>query len=272
MWCSLLLRIKRCPLCAGRKLTRAGSNVFYYHLYCASCDLLFVGNLPSESEINAKYQDNYLPVRYNEHLQFSPGKEENWAEWLRVRNEFLEKLGIEQIEAAVSGSRKVLEIGCAEGKQMEIFIRRGWEAVGVEVGRSMAFMGRQRGLNIICDAFHEGIFAAGNFDLIIMSHVIEHFSDPLRTLEICRSILKNRGWLFLETPATPIFSDTDHLFFFSEKSIDLMCGKAGFVRIAHFFNRRSYDLTSDSCRFAYLDHYFRDGAKDYLAAYRKGDS
>jgi len=68
-----------------------------------------------------------------------------------------------------------------------------------------------------------------------MSHVIEHFRDPIDVIKICRNTLSADGWLILETPAIPNFPDTDHMFFFTEISLDKMCAHVGFEKLAGFF-------------------------------------
>ena len=228
--------LNRCPLCATRKLSAINSNYLYYHLYCKTCDLAFVGNMPKFHEVVNKYQESYLPSRY-EHLNIKNNKDEEWVGWQNSRNGYLERLGIAKLESEAPPPRRVLEIGCAEGKQMEVFINRDWEAVGIEIGEPMAEIGRQRGLNILCGEFQEDTFPDNYFDMVIMSHVIEHLLDPVRTLNICNNILKSTGWLVLETPSIPNYQDTDHMFFFTQSSLDKICKKTDFNILEHFFQQ-----------------------------------
>ncbi len=250
----LILHVRKCPLCETEKLLPVSSNHLYYHFYCPICDLAFVGNLPSMEDITTKYQENYLKVRYN-HLKISNAiVEGEWEKWKENRNKTLIKLDIEKLEKQTSENRKVLEIGCAEGKQMELFIKRGWIATGIDISNPMVIAGKEKGLNIICDVIDEVTFHKEQFDLVIMSHTIEHFINPFEILRICWKVLKESGWLIIETPATPAFNDTDHMFFFSEKSLDKACEKIGFVKLKSFCNE-CFDIGSNSQD--YISSYFK---------------
>src|SRR5438105_4409704 len=42
--------------------------------------------------------------------------------------------------------------------------------------------------------------ARGKFDLIVLSHVLEHLVDPNHLLEQVRGFLDKDGWVFIEVP------------------------------------------------------------------------
>jgi predicted SAM-dependent methyltransferase len=81
------------------------------------------------------------------------------------------------------------------------------------------------------------------FDLVTLSHVIEHLYDPIDVLKTCHKILKPGGRLWLETPnleskGHEIFGkdwrDLDpprHLLIFNRSSLIKAIGSAGFTHI-----------------------------------------
>ncbi|HLC41733.1 MAG TPA: class I SAM-dependent methyltransferase, partial [Methylomirabilota bacterium] len=56
------------------------------------------------------------------------------------------------------------------------------------------------GLDVAQGDLMEAQFEPASFDLIRMSHVLEHFRDPLASLKRAHDLLRPGGILFLETP------------------------------------------------------------------------
>lgn len=97
---------------------------------------------------------------------------------------------------------RVLDIGCGNGNFLEHARRVGWQTVGLEVDPISSEIARRRGFEVISRLLEDATFPAESFDVVTMSHVIEHLPDPRRTLEECRRILKPGGWLVMATPNT----------------------------------------------------------------------
>jgi SAM-dependent methyltransferase len=95
----------------------------------------------------------------------------------------------------------MLEIGCAAGDLLVRVQDQLPEATvrGVELSKEASERAWERGL----DVFHgtlEEFETDERFDLVFMSHVIEHVLDPVATVERIASLLKPGGILYLETP------------------------------------------------------------------------
>jgi SAM-dependent methyltransferase len=136
----------------------------------------------------------------------------------------------------------VLEIGCATGEL----------ALAV---RSMLPIGRYEAIELSpagqtartrVDALHtrplrtllaDGV-PTGPFDLILMSHVLEHIEDPMAEIEVIKQVLKPEGSLFLEVPnragnrRLPIDDNRSHLHFFSATSLTRLLANAAFETVA----------------------------------------
>lgn len=96
---------------------------------------------------------------------------------------------------------RVLDVGCADGKFLSYLQENtDWEVMGVEPNRNIADLGRARGLNIIDSTLEEAGFEEASFDIVTMSHVIEHVPDPLRTLKEVARMLVPGGILQSEQP------------------------------------------------------------------------
>ncbi|MBW2269189.1 MAG: class I SAM-dependent methyltransferase [Deltaproteobacteria bacterium] len=97
-------------------------------------------------------------------------------------------------------SRRVLEVGCASGKvALALMAAKGWSAVGIEPDPGAAQAARLQGLET-----HTGTLddyaGAGDFDVVLFVHVLEHLSDPLAALRRARSLLIPGGHVVVALP------------------------------------------------------------------------
>ncbi|MCK5664178.1 MAG: methyltransferase domain-containing protein, partial [Thiotrichaceae bacterium] len=60
--------------------------------------------------------------------------------------------------------------------------------------------GRQKGLDVRMGGVEVLDPSVEKFDVITLSHVIEHVHQPVEVLKYCYSLLKPDGFLWLETP------------------------------------------------------------------------
>ncbi|GAP37003.1 class I SAM-dependent methyltransferase [Piscinibacter sakaiensis] len=114
------------------------------------------------------------------------------------RTALLDLLGDRPAQAA-------LEIGCGAGANLRLLRERrpGCRTVGIEPDPQAAAVARGR-----LDAVHVGSvlddaatpFAAGSFDLLVLSHVLEHFADPDAVLRRALRWLAPAGHLLVALP------------------------------------------------------------------------
>lgn len=109
------------------------------------------------------------------------------------------ELEVMRIQASESG--RLLDIGCGGGAFLRRMRRAGWAVVGTEPDvRAAARLAAQEGFPVygsLEDLIQEG---CQKFDVIVLSHVIEHLPDPTHTLTLLRSLLAKGGRLLLTTP------------------------------------------------------------------------
>lgn len=73
-----------------------------------------------------------------------------------------------------------------------------------------------------------------NYDLVVISHVLEHTSNPVAFIANCTKLLSPGGILFIEVPCNDYEhkeSDEPHLLFFDKGPMQLLFAKTGFDRI-----------------------------------------
>lgn len=96
----------------------------------------------------------------------------------------------------------------------------------------------------------------GEFDLIIMSHVLEHLVDPGAELSAMRDVLSPKGVIFLEVPnrggarGLPIDDNRSHLHFFCATSLTRLVSNYGLEALATATNVRLDARYADSLQVA----------------------
>jgi len=96
----------------------------------------------------------------------------------------------------------ILDIGCASGAFLRTMADLGWRTYGVEPSQSQ-FLRAQRNLDGRGTLFPCTLQEAQLpelFDVVTMWDVLEHVTNPLEFMRICRDLLKPGGYLFVKTP------------------------------------------------------------------------
>jgi 2-polyprenyl-3-methyl-5-hydroxy-6-metoxy-1,4-benzoquinol methylase len=109
---------------------------------------------------------------------------------------------------------RILDVGCGYGRNLEVLRRAGYQRVtGIEINLDIVEANKKRGL--ACISVDELNFEVDKFDLILMSHVIEHFSPPdLKAfIDGYLECLLPDGYLIVATPlmSSYFYDDFDHV-------------------------------------------------------------
>lgn len=133
----------------------------------------------------------------------------------------------------------VLEIGCGGGWNLLPFHQAGWKAVGWDFDLDYLAEGQSRGLDLRKGSMDDAIADGQKHHLIILSHVLEHFLDPIEDLRKLRSLLHPSGAVFIEVPS--LFAVTGnllrhfqnaHTLSFVPETLERVMEAAGFHRLA----------------------------------------
>lgn len=99
-----------------------------------------------------------------------------------------------------SGKQRLLDVGAGAGHFVALMRSYGWEATGVDSSPRAAQQANAAfGVPLMLGNFEERP-PSGPFDVVHMSHVVEHFFDPWRALQHAHDVLAPGGRLFVETP------------------------------------------------------------------------
>ena len=95
---------------------------------------------------------------------------------------------------------RLLDVGCGNGAFLDLAKSCGWEVAGLDPDPVAVEYCKKRQLSVETGGFE--VFSAQSeiFDVITLSHVIEHTPNPVQVLCACHALLKPGGQLWLETP------------------------------------------------------------------------
>jgi 2-polyprenyl-3-methyl-5-hydroxy-6-metoxy-1,4-benzoquinol methylase len=209
---------------------------------CANCGLVRTDPAPTERTLSSYYPPSYCC------FAAEPSPAGGWYGALRwiVRLPFRLRYGSpDALPPPPAPGAKVLDIGCGTGVLLKRLASLGWEPWGLEPDAdTAATAARLLALDesrIVPSRVEEARLPANTFDLITMSHVLEHLPDPLQALERARQWLRpgasiriwvpnvaslesrlfGRRWFCLDVPR--------HLQHFEPNTLSLLLRRAGFT-------------------------------------------
>ncbi len=143
---------------------------------------------------------------------------------------------------------RVLELGSSHGGFTAMMRWAGYDATGLELSRWMAnFAEEVFGVSMLVGPVENQGLEPGTFDIIVMMDVLEHLADPLKTLQLCRDLLRSDGLLLIQTPCYPENTSYDqlvqgchafqkmlideHFYLFSERSVHRLMNTVGMTDV-----------------------------------------
>lgn len=95
----------------------------------------------------------------------------------------------------------LLDVGCGDGSALLRLRALGWSRLeGVDLDPAAVELARQHGLAVRTGTLEAQTYPEGSFDVLTMSHVLEHVPDPVGFLRECHRILRPGGELVVYTP------------------------------------------------------------------------
>jgi len=96
---------------------------------------------------------------------------------------------------------RCLDIGCGDGSFVELALRAGLDAYGVDQSRDAVLLALRRAPGrIYCSSEQDLIQKAERFQLITLFHTVEHMVDPFRYLKNLQKLLTRPGGLVVQVP------------------------------------------------------------------------
>ena len=209
----------------------------------SSCELIWLDPMPAPQDIGRAYQNYYthglsLSVRQSkiarivERLLHKPCI---YALGLYHERNQYKRMFLDDVPKG-----RLLEVGCGDGKRLARMQALGWQVTGQEVDSAAAqYASANWGLDVHLGEL-QTLATEDKFDVIIMSHVIEHVYDPVALLSTCYQLLKPEGALVILTPNIASYGyqkfganwrglePPRHLYLFTRATLIAAVQKAGF--------------------------------------------
>jgi len=144
----------------------------------------------------------------------------------RLTRRFDEEWQFEQMVRSLQlqPEHAVLDVGCGYGRNLRLLRGAGVDAVGIDINTAAVAANRADGFS--CLSLEEFQKTDTVYDLIIMSHIIEHFAPAalLAFMDEYLARLAVGGHLLIATPllSTRFYDDFDHVRPYPPYAIDMM--------------------------------------------------
>ncbi len=212
---------------------------------CERCGLLWIDPAPLTEDLHLAYQTYYT------HQNQSTARLSFRELALRpIKSLLCRTTPLYQQISAYNGlylddtePGRMLEIGCGNGTFLLRAKSRGWNVQGLDFDPEAVRQARSRGIRVEVGELTQDRFAENSFDAIVMQHVVEHLSDPIEVLSVCRTILSPGGKLVIVTPNPDSLAHSmyqehwrgleppRHLYMFTASALRTLAARSGFLDI-----------------------------------------
>jgi SAM-dependent methyltransferase len=223
-------------------------------VWCKACDVGFMRRAMRPEEVAEAYD---LAAYYTHGRSHFPDVPERLIDRILVKLAFLTDRG-RMMDAAwlaelQPGATRLLDIGCGGGDFISTLAAPGRTLFGVEPDPKAREVATARGITVeagTAEAVPPGI-AARSFDLILMTHVLEHCADPAHALRNVRSLLAPGGGFYCEVPncaalhfqtygeISEMLDVPRHVHFFTPRSLRRLMEQAGLEVVAEVHHGRT---------------------------------
>lgn len=187
---------------------------------CMDTGLVRNDPVPGDAELARFYGDEYR-IAYKGRAK--PRRRQILRNFRRTANHVQRNLDM------LKPATRVLEIGAGSGEFAFVMARLGKRVTGIEPNfHYAAYCREELGLDIRTAHLAPDLFPPGEFDLIRLSHVLEHLNDPVGYLGQIAGWLGPGGSLYVDVPNIETYCRTK--------------SRGGMFHYAHIFNFNPWTL------------------------------
>lgn len=161
---------------------------------CPRCGFIFTKNPFDDEQLNDRYK-NFSKFEFDDESYVYEEKEDYKIRSVR-QQQFLDRnINLKEVNS-------ILEVGAASGYNLSLYQNNGHEVMGIEPSlQNCQNSKKYYGINMFCGTFDEYLSTkdiSKKYDLIFLSHVLEHIVNPKDFIEKCASL--NKGYMLIEVP------------------------------------------------------------------------
>jgi len=265
--CNLCQSDRWDPIARQRDLLLESTGEEFTVVKCRQCGLIFLNPRPSMERLSSYYPAVYYPPvqrKARPQLQAQAKKlsvrmkrwmlEDHYgypspypSAWWRPLRRML--LWPDKLLRTLKGRHPlpwrgeghVLDVGCGAGGNLKTLQDQGWAVSGIEISEIAAGHAR----DLVNGSIHTGTletapYPQGGFDLVLMSHSLEHLPNPVDALRRVHRLLKDDGLVVISVPNIDSWEfmlfgrwwfhldPPRHFYHFTKRSLSRILGQAGF--------------------------------------------
>lgn len=209
-------KMTKCPCCDSEKIREIHTGLYdknhfiegdFSLMKCDNCKLEFTNPLLNEKQLEKYYpEEDYYS--FKERIKIALLYHKLSAYYYSGRNPIL-NIFLWPVSSLLytyhidknSRGKKLLEIGCGDGLQLEVYKKYELETYGLEpYGKELT--DREGKLGISRQTIKKAKYEKNSFDYIILKEVLEHIPNQKQVIEKCYKWLKPNGRLILVIPNT----------------------------------------------------------------------
>lgn len=221
----------QCPSCGSSKYSEIAKYRSLHASFantlvkCSNCSLVYAEPMPTDSFLS-NYNSNYFKKAHN--IDIRAGSNISMKLLSRIRFNYLQKYFFNDFV----GKPRILEIGPGFGylakEILSNYPTNSYSAV--EADSQAASVLKSYGINLL--TFDSLNACNQDYDLVIMSHVLEHIPNPSTFINILRDKLSVQGSIFIDVPCSDYLYkriNEPHVIFFDKHSLSFLLSSNGFI-------------------------------------------
>lgn len=245
-----------CKVCSSNHYKKIGEikNIWkeYKDVYqCDECSLYFIDS-PTDEEINSLYKNEYHNNIKNKLFEIAKSKM-RYARSLSQFNFIKQTIDLE--------NKDICEIGAFDGLLLSLFKKNNNNVFGYELNDDARVYAKKKYDIDLKENFLE---SKSKYDIIILSHVIEHFREPKEILIKIKSMLKENGFIYIEVPNSPMpnecsynmlmrYLNTEHIVNFNMDNLIKFAENADLKIVRSEYNNYNISIDNENLRISLLE-------------------
>ena len=245
-----------CKVCSSNHYKKIGEikNIWkeYKDIYqCDECSLYFIDS-PTDEEINSLYKNEYHNNIKNKLFEIAKSKM-RYARSLSQFNFIKQTIDLK--------NKDICEIGAFDGLLLSLFKKNNNNVFGYELNDDARVYAKKKYDIDLKENFLE---SKSKYDIIILSHVIEHFREPKEILIKIKSMLKENGFIYIEVPNSPMpnecsynmlmrYLNTEHIVNFNMDNLIKFAENADLKIVRSEYNNYNISIDNENLRISLLE-------------------
>ena len=198
-----------CPICEAKEYNTIYEQRFYNILgidikeflqtlvSCKKCGMAYIQKFLNNEALKKFYSFMSNYEFENNNFEFT----DDFKELAKRQYEYLRK------ELDFNKINSILDIGCSNGYTLSLFLKDNIEVLGVEPSQKLKKVAKEKyNINVITKFFNKNIDIDKKFNLIILSHIVEHLMYPSEFIKSLRKNLSQNDFVFIEVPTISEFT------------------------------------------------------------------